>query len=159
PSPTTTRALKERFLPPFTTLVTRLIATTWSLSSRLPTSIFSVTPFISAPSVFSASSAASASSPSLELQPRFPGRVGQSFHPPVVLEAAAVEDHGADALLLGPARDQLAHGLGSRDVAAPLRLRPQLLVEGGGGAQRAAVLVVDDLGVDVALAAEHREAR
>src|SRR2546425_108051 len=31
-SPTTTRAAKERFLPPLTTLVTRLMATTWSLS-------------------------------------------------------------------------------------------------------------------------------
>src|SRR5208337_2216306 len=31
-SPTTTSAAKDRFLPPFTTLVTRLMATTWSFS-------------------------------------------------------------------------------------------------------------------------------
>src|SRR5688572_6560620 len=41
PSPTTTSALKLRFLPPFTTFVTRLIDTTVSLMSSCDGSIFS----------------------------------------------------------------------------------------------------------------------
>ena len=40
PSPTTTKALNDRFLPPLTTLVTRLMLTTWSLRSNEPESIF-----------------------------------------------------------------------------------------------------------------------
>ncbi len=39
PSPTTTSALKLRFLPPLTTLVTRLMDTTVSFSSSSPASI------------------------------------------------------------------------------------------------------------------------
>ena len=33
PSPTTTSAEKQKFLPPLTTLVTRLMWTTWSINS------------------------------------------------------------------------------------------------------------------------------
>src|SRR6202011_1174956 len=123
--------LKERFLPPLTTLVTRLIATTWSFSSKPLTSIFSVKCFIapstqrphrgrrerrgrrdSAPPSSTvlyppcAYSAASAFHP-LELQPALAGGVGQRLHPPVILESAAVEDDGLDALLLGPGSDEL----------------------------------------------------
>jgi hypothetical protein len=43
PSPTTTSALKLRFLPPFTTFVTRLMDTTVSFSSNSEASIFSRT--------------------------------------------------------------------------------------------------------------------
>src|SRR6267154_6452573 len=39
-SPTTTSAANERFLPPLTTLVTRLMATTWSFSWYEPASSF-----------------------------------------------------------------------------------------------------------------------
>src|ERR1700746_2112190 len=42
-SPTTTSAAKERFFPPFTTLVTRLIATTWSFNWNDPASSFLIT--------------------------------------------------------------------------------------------------------------------
>src|SRR5947209_3771209 len=42
-SPTTTSAAKERFLPPLTTFVTRLMDTTWSLSWKCPASSFFVT--------------------------------------------------------------------------------------------------------------------
>src|SRR5262249_10477833 len=95
----------------------------------------------------------------LELQPALAGGVGQGLDPPVVLEPAAVEDHGLDPLLLGPGRDQRAHGLGRGHVRAPIRLRPACLVGRGGRAGRLALLVVDDLDVDVALAAEHGQPR
>src|SRR5208283_2367754 len=39
-SPTTTSAAKDMFLPPLTTLVTRLIETTWSFSWKLLASSF-----------------------------------------------------------------------------------------------------------------------
>src|SRR5262245_56375537 len=94
-----------------------------------------------------------------ELQPALASGVGEGADAAVVLEAAAVEDHGADALLLGPLGDELPHGLGRGDVRAALLVLAQILLDGRGGAQRAAVVVVDDLGVDVALAPEHREAR
>src|SRR5690349_5417447 len=42
-SPITTKAANERFLPPLTTLVTRLMATTWSFSWNEPASSFFVT--------------------------------------------------------------------------------------------------------------------
>src|SRR5262249_28258711 len=95
----------------------------------------------------------------LELQPALAGGVGQGLDPAVVLEAAPVEHDGRDALLLRAARDELAHLLGRRDVRARLRAFAQLLVQRGGRAQRLARVVVDHLGVDVALAAEHRQAR
>src|SRR5713226_5625305 len=69
-SPTTTRAEKLRFLPPLTTLVTRLIETTCSFRFRLLASMrFAIVSDI----VFS------------ELQSRFAGRIGQRFHAAVIL--------------------------------------------------------------------------
>jgi hypothetical protein len=46
PSPTTTSALKLRFLPPLTTLVTRLMLTTVSFRSSCEASIFSLVSII-----------------------------------------------------------------------------------------------------------------
>ncbi len=76
PSPTTTSALKLRFLPPLTTFVTRLIETTVSLMSSWPPSIFSRSRFISA---------------TLELQTCFARRVGDRLHAPVIEEPVAIE--------------------------------------------------------------------
>src|SRR5262245_43810878 len=119
--------------------------TTWSFSSRLPTSIFSICCFIDSRSL------------ALELQPGLAGGVGQGLDAAVVLEAAPVEDHRLDPLLLGPAGDELADRLGRGHVGSLLLL--EVLVHGGRGAQGLARLVVDDLGVDVGLAAEDGQAR
>src|SRR5215216_3527799 len=51
PSPTTTSALKLRFLPPLTTLVTRLMLTTVSLRSSCDASIFSRVSIIRTPAL------------------------------------------------------------------------------------------------------------
>src|SRR5438552_2108036 len=51
-SPTTTSAANERFLPPLTTLVTRLMATTWSFSWYAPASSFFTTVGICSSSQF-----------------------------------------------------------------------------------------------------------
>ena len=73
---------------------------------------------------------------------------------------AAVEDHGLDALVLGPGGDELSDLLRRLHVRAPLGpVALELLVERGGGAQRPPGLVVDHLGVDVALAAEYGQPR
>src|SRR5512146_2996309 len=85
PSPTTTRALKLRFLPPLTTFVTRLIETTLSLMSSCDGSIRSRVRI-----------------PLLEFQSCFARGIRHGANAPVIEEAAAVEDHALDALLDGP---------------------------------------------------------
>src|SRR4026207_739457 len=82
PSPTTTSALKLRFLPPLTTLVTRLIDTTVSLISSCAASTFSRVRFIN---------------PTLELQTCFSGGFRHRFDPPVIEEAVAIENHALHA--------------------------------------------------------------
>src|SRR5690348_14269071 len=109
-SPITTSAEKLRFLPPFTTLVTRLIETTCSFRFSGPGSMrFTIAIW-------------------LELQSRGARRVRQRLDAPVVLIAAAVEHHFGNALLLGAFRHQLANHLRRRHVPAAslarFRLRP-----------------------------------
>src|SRR5215510_1025315 len=101
PSPTTTSALKLRFLPPLTTFVTRLIETTLSLISSCEASIFSRVRFISA---------------TLELQTCFARGFGHRLHAPVIQKTVAIEDDTFDALTDQPLRDCLADRLGALDV-------------------------------------------
>src|SRR5262245_47477930 len=124
--------------------------TTWSLSSRLATSIFSAITLIWLTRSFVLP---------LELQARLARGVGEGLDAAVVLEAAAVEHHLLDALLLGAAGDEAAHFLGGRDVAAALELALHVLVARGGGAERLAGVVVDHLRVDVGPAAVDGEPR
>src|ERR1700739_3065307 len=79
-SPTTTRAEKLRFLPPFTTLVTRLIETTCSLRLRL----------------FASMRLAVVMDIFLKLQSALAGGVGQRLDAAVIQIPAAIEDHGLD---------------------------------------------------------------
>src|SRR5579862_4581409 len=102
PSPTTTSALKLRFLPPLTTFVTRLIETTVSLISSCDASTFSRLRFINAIG--------------LELQARFTRRVGNRLHAPVIQESVAIKHDARDALLLQPLGDGAADGLGPGDI-------------------------------------------
>ena len=104
PSPTTTRALKLRFLPPLTTFVTRLMDTTVSLISSCDASIFSRVLFIIAMR--------------LKLQTCFARRVGHCLHAPVIKEPVAVEHHALDTLVDEPLRDRPADCLRAGDVAS-----------------------------------------
>src|SRR5512132_270983 len=147
PSPTTTRALKLRFLPPLTTLVTRLMDTTVSLNSIWPASIFSRKRFMVATS---------------ELQAGFARRVGHRFDAAVIEEPVAIEHHALHALFLQPLGDGLADRLGAGDVATLGRLVERALhgrLGRGRRRDRLAVGVVHHLHVDVGDAAEHGEAR
>src|SRR3954453_15411958 len=101
PSPTTTSALKLRFLPPLTTFVTRLIETTLSLMSSCDGSIRSRVRI-----------------PLLEFQSCFTRGVRHGANAPVIEEAPAVENPPLDALLDGAFGDDLANRLGSLQVAA-----------------------------------------
>src|SRR6516225_6883988 len=114
-SPTTTRAAKPKRRPPFTTLATRLMLTSFStssLSSRLR----------------SRSPPRSRRSPPLSLRAMQALLEGQA--------ALAGEDD-----LLDPGGNrafghQLADGLGGIDIGAGLETALDLLLGGGGGGQR-----------------------
>src|SRR5688500_1414957 len=147
PSPTTTRALKLRFLPPLTTFVTRLIETTLSLISSCDASIFSRVRFINA---------------TLELQTCFACGVSNRLHAPVIQKSVAVEYHSRHALTNQPLGDRLPDRLRAIDVAARgfLLERPfDRRFNGGCRCDRPSSGIVDDLHVDVRHAAEHRQAR
>src|SRR5262245_36401015 len=123
PSPTTTSALKLRFLPPLTTLVTRLMLTTVSFRSSCDASILSRVSIISSfplpassfqltlarirnacrsqslrSSPFPQAGSGEQEAGSLELEPRFPCALGDGANPAVIEVAAAVEHDALDAL-------------------------------------------------------------
>src|SRR5579872_6558163 len=168
PSPTTTRAVKLNRRPPLTTLATRLMVTTCSryavcFSAWLPRrssrrsrrSPPPLPPRRGAPGISGSfrnvrnvrNGADLGGRTKLQscsqLEATFTCTVGDGGDPAMVLVAAAVEDHGADAGGLGPLREQLADlarlgglvALGALDGT----------VERGGLRQRMALGVVDDL--------------
>src|SRR5262245_14525214 len=145
PSPTTTSAVKEKRRPPLTTLATRLIATTRSVRSSALASI--------------RASANPASSPLSEHQAGRARGLGQGLHPSVILIAATIEHDPADPARLGAGRQQLADDLGRRHVAAGVRPLAKIRGAAVHGDERAPRRVVDDLGIDVVQAAEHRQPR
>src|SRR5271170_777073 len=100
----TTSAAKDIFLPPLTTLVTRLMETTSSFRLRRFASIF----FFIAIITIQLSGYPEGAVRNLEVQTRFAGSIGESLHAAVIQIAATVEDHLLDALLLGALGDQLA---------------------------------------------------
>src|SRR4051812_47282998 len=140
-SPTTTRAVNEKRRPPLTTLATRLISTTRSWRSR--------------PDCETDRSGAGMRSLRLEGQSALAGALGERLDAPVVLVAAAVEHRGLDA---GGLRARGENGAGLVGLLHALE-RAQLGLDPVDGRQRAARVVVDELGEDAAVGAEHRDAR
>src|SRR5918992_3063254 len=140
-SPTTTSAVNEKRRPPLTTLATRLISTTRSWRSR--------------PVDGTDRSGAAMKSSSLEAEPALASAFRERPDAAVVLVAAAVEHGALDAGALRALGEQLA---------GPLRLLHRLQGAQVGlgpadGRQRAAGVVVDELGEDPAVGAEHGDAR
>src|SRR5258706_1074181 len=154
PSPTTTRAAKPKRRPPFTTLATRLMLTSFSTIS--PSS-----PRLRSPprSRRSPLSLRAILRPLLEGQAALTGGVGQGFHPAMKQIRTTVEDHFLDPGGDGAFGQQLADRLGRVDVGAGLEAGLQRLVDGGGSRQRQALLFVDDLGRDVQARTEDRKPR
>src|SRR5829696_2758418 len=140
-SPTTTRAVNEKRRPPLTTLATRLISTTRSWRSR--------------PELEIERSGAGIESLRLEDQAALAGTLGEGLDAAVVLVSAAVEHRGLDAGGLGALGEQLARPLGLLHTGQRLEvvLGP---VDGG---ERRARHVVDDLGEDATVGAEHGDPR
>src|SRR5262249_32563659 len=101
-SPTTTKAEKLRFLPPFTTFVTRLMETTCSFRFRFRKSM----------------RLAAVTDMSKNPQPRCAGGTAQRLDAAVIEIPAAIEYHGFHTFVLGPLGDQLADGLRAGDVSA-----------------------------------------
>src|SRR5271156_6178890 len=112
----TTSAAKDIFLPPLTTLVTRLIETTSSFRLRRLASIFFFIAIMSYPAFWRPVEDAL----TLEFESRFAGCVGEGLHAAMVEIAATIEDHLLDALLFCALGDQLAHLSSSGDVATIL---------------------------------------
>src|SRR6185295_17740210 len=151
PSPTTTRAAKPNRRPPFTTLATRLMLTSFSTSSTSSRGR-------------SLSRSRSRSRRSfgplaivrpLELQAALAGGIGQGLDPTMEDIGAAVEHHGLHAGRGRPLRDQLADRLGGLDVGARLERALQALVDRRCRRQGGALGVVDHLGIDVLAGAEY----
>src|ERR1700722_15380377 len=115
-SPITTSAEKLRFLPPFTTLVTRLIETTCSFRLSVCGSIrFTVLNAIR-----------------LKLQSGFPCRVRQGLDAAVVDIAAPIEHYLLNAFFLSSPGNSLADGLRRRQIAT---LGAAAFLNGGSGHQ------------------------
>src|SRR5260370_9121606 len=110
-SPTTTSAEKLRFLPPLTTLVTRLMATTSSFKFAMLTSRCRRTDKMSLSCCLDIS---------LELQPRFPGRIAERLYAPVELIPAAIKHHLLDLRTARPPRNRIADNLVHVQLPTPL---------------------------------------
>src|ERR1700680_811571 len=149
-SPTTTSAEKLRFLPPFTTLVTRLMAMTSSFNSERLTSRMRRTDKLSRKICFDIG---------LKLQPRFPRRIRERLDAAVVLVPAAVEHYFADSGGFGALCDRFADDLGRRDVPAAIEILLRFFVDRTGGDQGLAGAVVDNLRVDVTQRAVNAQTR
>src|SRR5215470_6058961 len=106
-SPTTTSALKLKRRPPFTTFATRLMWTTFSLSSTPRSS--TMRRWLGPPPICAICVVSS------ELEAALAGALGDRLHAAVVQESVAVEDDARDALLLAAARDELADLLRGAD--------------------------------------------
>src|SRR5438445_6476117 len=144
-SPTTTSAANERFLPPLTTLVTRLMETTWSLSWYEPASSFLITVGI-LNSHFK--SDVEFHSPNLELQSRFARGVGQCLDASVIDVTTSIENYFCNPLSLGTFGNRFTHTFCHGHVAAdtPLTFFPLRRVSGD---QSRAFEIVDELNIDV----------
>src|SRR5438105_1175122 len=127
-SPTTTRAEKLIFLPPLTTLVTRLIATTCSFRFR----VFGSMRFSSA-----------LNGMRLKLQSCFTRRFSQCLDAAVIQVTTPVEHYFLVTRGLGPLGDQLADDLGSGDIATALEAG--CFLRGRRRHQRMPFAVVNDL--------------
>src|SRR5579862_4102846 len=147
-----TSAAKPKRRPPFTTLATRLMLTSFSVNSLSSRSRGGPSPSRRrrSPWVRAISSLS-------EFEAALAGGVGQGLDPAVIEIGAAVEDHPLDAGCLGALGDQLADRAGGGGVGAGFQRGLEAGIEAGGRGQRPPGRIVDDLGVDVPRRAEHRQ--
>src|SRR5215212_5845583 len=137
PSPMTTSAANERFLPPLTTFVTRFIWMTWSVRSSpcawilcLGCRIAHLSETTSGRGLFAALRGSLFLFALVLVEARLARGVGQSLDAAVEAEAAAVEDYLLDARRNRPLGDGAADALRRLYVAA--RRAAQVLLDRGG---------------------------
>src|SRR5690606_26989979 len=94
----------------------------------------------------------------LELQSRLAGPLGHRRDPPVVGESVPIEDDALDVRRLRLLRHQLANQAARRHLVEPLEAIANLLAQGRREGESLTRGVVHDLGVDVLVALEDREA-
>src|SRR5271169_917237 len=92
---------------------------------------------------------------SLEFQAGLARGIRQRLDAAVVEVAAAVEDYVLDALFLRTLGDQLADGLRRGDAGAGFQALHRRLLQRRGSDQRGALIVVDQLRVDMFAGAEN----
>src|SRR5439155_23009795 len=92
-----------------------------------------------------------------EIEPALAGGVGEGLDAAVIEIGATVEDDLCDPRRLGALGEELADRRRRGGIGAVLEACLQIAVEGRGRGQRPPGAVVDDLGVDMARRAEHRE--
>src|SRR5699024_5870990 len=138
PSPTTTSAENLKIRPPFTVLETRLIATTRSFISIAEASIL-----------------AKSIPPYSELEAALAGAFAQLFDAAVEDITAAVEHNLGDSFIGSALGQQFANLMRGFFVTA---VSFEFCIQGGGSAQRHSCNIVDNLGVDVLVGAEHIQA-
>ena len=96
---------------------------------------------------------------SLELESGSPGSLGERGDATVISERTAIEADLINTGGLGPFGNRLPHRLGGLLVATEAKPISEDLVHRTGRRERPASRIVDDLGVDVLVRAEHGEPR
>src|SRR4051794_5878759 len=152
-SPTMTSAAKPNRRPPFTTLATRLMLTSFSANSLSSRSRGGPSP-----SRLRRSPCVRAISLPSEIQPALAGGVGQGLDPAMIHIGAAIEHDALDAGRLGALGDQLADCRCRRLVGPGLQIAAQSRIERRGRRKRVPGGIVDDLGIDMARGTVHRQA-
>src|ERR1043165_9082242 len=150
-----TSAAKPKRRPPFTTLATRLMLTSFSTNSVSSRSRGGPSPSRrrrSRPPPW-----VRAIRTSSEFEAALAGGFGQGLDPAMIEIGAAVEDDLLNPGRLGALGDQLADCGGCCPVAAALDVRLHPGVERRGRGQGPPGGIVDDLGIDVPRRAKHRE--
>src|SRR5713226_7154152 len=150
-----TSAAKPNRLPPLTTLATRLMPTSFSVNSLSSRSRGWRSP--SPPR--RPSRCVRAIGPLSEIEPALAGGVGQGLDPAVIQIGTAVEDDPLDPGRLGAFGEQFADRARRSFIGTGLQIRLEAGIEGRGCGERAPGQIVDDLRVDMARRADHREPR
>ena len=93
----------------------------------------------------------------LEFQSAFAGTVGESFNAPVINKTGAVKTHLGDIFLESALRKQHAYFFGGLYVLTGLQLTFKLLVKAGSSSKCCSCRIINDLSVQIAGAAVHRQ--
>src|SRR5260221_4446860 len=147
-----TSAAKPKRRPPFTTLATRLMLTSFSANS-----LSSRSRCCPSPSRLRRSPWVRAVRTSSEFEAALAGGVGQGLDPAMIEIGAAVEYDALDPRRLGALGDQLADRGCRFPVGTGLQVRLDAGIEGRGRGQCPPGGIVDDLGIDMPRRAEHRQ--